>query len=368
MLANFSISQFKEHVQLFIKENGIDANGNNVIEKDNGELAKVLNHFGLEESKLGDLLEKTDNAVKNSEMAVSSRQPSEDDVYKDFIQSYKKYNNLSEAQQEDVRKKVCQSASESYSKMTDEINNKPLYSSVSSNDNLVDFLNTYDDSTDAAEFKQKFTQKLLDFSQKQCEQLKDNIKRYDAAFGEYDVTYSSPFKIKSGVPNLPKDIAEACLLAVSAKINEYSAKDTSSLTHKENLELSLNLYNEVNEIINKFTNSIESKKEEIVDAYEAGYRYDTENLMSENPRCETWDAPLGGGEASFEYIIMTSAPVQKTFTDVVESTTTGVSTTEIDNKNNPNAPIYDLSGRQVSKESLNHGQIYIQNGKKFVAQ
>ena len=46
------------------------------------------------------------------------------------------------------------------------------------------------------------------------------------------------------------------------------------------------------------------------------------------------------------------------------SATTGIERAKTDSKQN--APIYDLSGRQVSGE-LQKGQVYIQNGKKFIA-
>lgn len=46
-------------------------------------------------------------------------------------------------------------------------------------------------------------------------------------------------------------------------------------------------------------------------------------------------------------------------------TTTGI-TNAIKNEVNPNAPIYDLSGRRVF--TTVKGNIYLQQGRKFIAQ
>ena len=366
-MTNFSISQFTAQVQAFIESNGID-DGNKVIEKDNGELAKVLNHFGLEEAQIGDLLEKADNTANGPKKAGAAQQPSANDVQKAFINSYKKYNNMSETQQADVRQEVLETAVKNYGDMKNAVNTvslTPLYNP------LADYINDYKNgATDSKELNKEYANRLLANAEKQCKEMEQNIAQYDSAFGKYDVTYKSPFKMPSVpcVQNLPKNIAEFCMQTITAKVNEYLAKDTSSLTPEENLESFANLYSEVNEIIGKFNDNIESNKEKIMDKYEEEYKHDKENLTSDNPECLEWEAPLGGGEKSFEYINITSSSIKKTFSDVVDSTATGIASTEVNNRNNPNAPIYDLGGRQVTKESLTQGQIYIQNGKKFVAQ
>ena len=70
-MADFSISQFKQYVQTLINATGID-DGNGIIETKNGELAKVLSNFSLEESQIGDLLEKSANAQTRT---ASGEQP-----------------------------------------------------------------------------------------------------------------------------------------------------------------------------------------------------------------------------------------------------------------------------------------------------
>lgn len=371
-MADFSISQFKQYVQTFINATGID-DGNGVIESKNGELSKVLSNFGLEESQIGDLLEKSDNSTNDARRVSSTSQPYPKDIHKDFIEASKRYEELPESSynpeiltKKHVRTMTAINAIDSYNKMTDSLMKqitKPLYNELTGlpNDNTID----------GNELKAKVTQAVVIFAQRQHDNMVEMINQYDTAFSEYDITYRSPFELKqsSGVISQPNmnNIADACMSQVMAKLDEYLSKDTTSLTFKEHLELAKILFADVNSLVQEKANYIETVGDNIAECYKNDFEESIEILQSDNPTYEKWMPPLDGlpHEEEPDHIAIKGAPIEKTFTDVVNSSaTTDITSVRTDSKK---APVYDLSGKQVTGD-LQKGQIYIQNGKKFVAQ
>ena len=354
-MADFSISQFKQYVQAFINATGID-DGNRIIETKNGELAKVLSNFSLEESQIGDLLEKSANAQTR---AASGEQPYPADIHKQFIEAQKKYDNMTPEQQKDVRSKTAENVTNNYNKLSEALMKQilePLYGTLDLPNG-----NTYQ------EFKEQVTQAVATYVQNQHAHMTEMIEKYDNAFGEYDITYRSPFKVNQTMisPNY-NNIADACMVQVIAKLQEYLATDTSALTFEEHLEVIQNLYTEITGLIQEKTNYIETVGEGIADNYQREFVASIEVLQSDNPAYVQWMPPLDDQphEEEPDHIAIEGPPIKKTFTDVVNSSATGISSV---NSDPAKAPVYDLNGRVVTGE-LQKGKVYIQNGKKFIAQ
>ena len=356
-MADFSISQFKQYVQTFINATGID-DGNGVIETKNGELSKLLSNFGLEESQIGDLLEKSDNSTNNARGASSANQPSSDDIHNDFLNAQEKYDNMTEQQQKDVREQTIQKATDSYNEMSEILNMpEPCYPPGPA-DLITDVPS--DNKDKIIEF---VVQKVTTNAKSQCAHMLRMITQYDTAFSGYDVTYRSPFEVKQPtcVPQTNENnIADACMSMVMTKLQEFLSQDFSSLTMEELADSANKLATDVHDLIQERANYIETVGNEIAENYKNDFKLSIEALQKNKyitpPTCQPSD---------FEpQIAIVGAPIEKTFTDVVNSATTGITSVRTDSKQ---APIYDLSGKQVTGD-LQKGQVYIQNGKKIVAQ
>ena len=343
-MADFSISQFKEYVQILINATKID-DGNGIIEKENGELSKLLSNLGLKESQIGDLLIKSNNSANHASEAHSVAQPTSDDIQKDFDEAYAKYDKMTADQKDEVRAQTIQYATANYEKMMGIVSPmvEPLY------DRLTDL--PADNITDVTEFKAHIAKIVSTFTQRIQEQMEEMIESYDRAFSEYDITYHTPFELKESeivtqLPN-PNNIPERFMEQAMTEMREYLSEDTTSLTLEENLGLATKLLEAINSLVQDNTSEIETIRDNIAKTYEDDFIANIHKLADNNTQA------------------IQGAPIQKTFADVVNTKiTAGISPAETDNKQ---TPIYDLSGKQVTGE-LQKGQIYIQNGKKFIVQ
>ena len=362
-MADFSISQFKQYVQTFINATGID-DGNGVIESKNGELSKVLSNFGLEESQIGDLLEKSDNSTNNARRVSSTSQPYPEDIHKDFLKAQEKYDNMTPEQQYNVRKETMNQAAQNFDNLQNSFITELREELTPLTDN--DLQNIVDVNIDPETIQSLVNSRILSYAKVAYENMSANIEKYNNAFGEYDVTYRSPYEVSTAVGTV--NLADMCMTKIAAKIQEFQSitlPSPSSPSFSEYIKAAVKLIADVNSLVQETNNKIENIAESIGNVYKNDFEQSMyaleENIMKQ------WIAPLDDTyhEPEPDTIAIKGAPIEKTFTDVVNSSaTTDITSVRTDSKK---APVYDLSGKQVTGD-LQKGQIYIQNGKKFVAQ
>ena len=354
-MADFSISQFKQYVQNFINAAGID-DGNGVIESKNGELAKVLSYFGVKESQIGDLLEKTDDS-KTATRASSNEKPYPEDVHKQFVEAQKKYDKMSEEQKYNVRQETIRQAVSNFDELQNAINSPEKLEFLTDVPNF--------DNIDNAKFKELITQKVLTYAQKAQKEMHENIEKYDNAFKKYDATYRSPNEIKVAgtiVAPIVNNIVDSCILKVTAKIQEFLAINPDSMSREEYAHEASKMYVYVDSMIRATNENIERNAQSSFEQY--SQQFEDSMYALENDIVRQWIPPLDGRphEEEPDTIAIDGAPTEKTFTDVVNNTATGIKDTQNYNpqpdgkfiKNGKiyirkNGQVYDLSGRKVQE-------------------
>ena len=114
-------------------------------------------------------------------------------------------------------------------------------------------------------------------------------------------------------------------------------------------------YKPVRKMLTKRADYVEKVGDGIAENYKNDFKSSVEVLQSDNP---PYVRPRMDGRPSDDepHIAIKGAPIEKTFTDVVNSSaTTDITSVRTDSKK---APVYDLSGKQVTGD-LQKGQVYI---------
>ena len=354
-MADFSISQFKQYVQNVINAAKID-DGNGIIEAKNGELAKVLSNFGIKESQIGDLLEKTDSS-QTAATVSSNETPEPADVHKQFIEAQKKYDKMSEEQKYNIRQETIKQAVSNFDELQNVINfQKKL-------DILTDVPNF--NNIDNAQIKEWVTQKVLTFAHKAQKEMSENIEKYDNAFKNYDATYCSPYEVKQAgniLTPLVNNIVDLCMLKVTSKIQEFLAINPDSMSRDEYANAALEMYVYVDSMVRATNENIERNAQRKFEQY--SQQFENSMYALENDIVRQWIPPLDdtSHEEEPDTIAIEGAPIEKTFTDVVNNTTTGIKDAQNDNPQpdgkfikdgkiyiRKNGQVYDLNGHKVQE-------------------
>ena len=360
-MADFSISQFKQYVANWINVAGIDTNKNDVIDADNGELAKVLSKFGIEESQIGDLLEKSD--ASENKTRTANDKPYPEDIHKQYVEAYKTYDTMTKTQKDNIRRETMRQAMENFEVLN--IIDKKCKIEEKEIQKIIDIIKSINNKDNAA-VKEVITDKLLPRARGAYEEMEERIQKYDSDFGKYDVTYRSPYYIKSlvdgGVPR-ESSVASMCMTKDMAKILEFLSIDESSMRQIEYVKKAVELVSDVFGNINETNKTIESTAKSILDIYSQEYEMSMDALA--NNILRKWMPPLDGipHEQEPDTLAIKGAPIENTFTEVVNrASATGLSDTvdEATDKDGKfekdgkiyirkNGVVYDLLGNKVKQ-------------------
>ena len=340
-MADFSISQFKAGVAAFIKAAGID-DGNGVIEASKGEVKKLTAAFHIQESKIGDLLETNQNS-SIEHIEVSLEKPTQGEVHENFIEAHKKYDSMTPEMQAEIREKTQKIATDKFEQLFEqlckiEISIEPLYDLINY-DNLTPEL--------LHERVRSEVQKIIKDT---VLKIGETIEKFSTAFSEYDPTYNIP--------------CGGCTIQLSYlnPVNKL-VEDFFENTHPEELTMS-----EYLQIAEKFLNELEALNplEKMKADFEEQYNNYEEQFTTSMDALKNQAYITDESEPNnYSYLAMEGAPIENTFAQVINEYTTDISGVKADSPKN--SQVYDLSGKAVTGE-LQSGQVYVQNGRKFVAQ
>jgi hypothetical protein len=218
---------------------------------------------------------------------------------------------------------------------------------------------------DNAKFKELITQKVLTFVQEAHKEMTESIEKYDNAFEKYDITYRSPYEIKQAgnmLNPLVNNIVDICTLKVTAKIQEFLAINPDSMSCEEYAHEASKMYVYVDSMIRATNENIERNAQKNFE--QCRQQFENSMYALENDIVRQWIPPLDGRQHEEEpdTIAIDGAPTEKTFTDVVNNTATGIKNAQNDNQQpdgkfvkdgqvfiRKNGQVYDLSGRKVQE-------------------